>query len=426
MARHRHFQKDIGLYLGNTQLQPVHRQVQHEKTAQRSYHAHDGRHGDDPVHVPAHGFRVQPGVVVSDGHNGHVIEERQQDDHDRGDRVEVEHNHRQHHEDHDADGLGDTVNGVGIHAFEDAPGFLDSADDGGQTGRGENQVGGRARRVGGARNSDADIGLLERRGVVDTVAGHCHQVAALLQGLDDGILVLGEHLGETVGSLYALGRIRRRTPVLAIEQRSGRLDVFPQTEPGGDLTGDSGIVTGDHLYRNTVALGLADSLRRVLARRIEQRQDTEKLPVATCVHARHAQGAGTLRGVFIDERGGAFGGSLIDLAQLEDDLRRPLGYLERLAVAAGDLAHGALAHRVKGHEAGLGVTLQHRAIAQTANHSEVDGVLVFGPGSQRRGQDQLLCVAGCKHPGFAQGELVPGQRAGLVGTQNIDTGHLLD
>ena len=54
---------------------------------------------------------------------------------------------------------------------------------------------------------NTDVSALEGGGVVDTVSSHAHHVAALLQDLHDGVLVLGEHLGKAVGMLHQLVHI---------------------------------------------------------------------------------------------------------------------------------------------------------------------------------------------------------------------------
>jgi hypothetical protein len=73
------------------------------------------------------------------------------------------------------------------------PAFLHRGDDGGEVVVQQHHVGGFLGNVGaGDAHGHADVGLLERRRVVDAVAGHGHDVAAVLQRLDDLELVLGE------------------------------------------------------------------------------------------------------------------------------------------------------------------------------------------------------------------------------------------
>jgi hypothetical protein len=58
-----------------------------------------------------------------------------------------------------------------------------------------------AARAGGVGDGEAAVGLLQRRGVVDPVAGHGDDVSALLQGVDDAVFVLRHHLGEDAHAL---------------------------------------------------------------------------------------------------------------------------------------------------------------------------------------------------------------------------------
>ena len=60
----------------------------------------------------------------------------------------------------------------------------------------------------GAGDGDAGVGLLQGRGVVDPVAHHAHDVAALLQHIDDVILMLGVDLGEAVDPLDRVVQFR--------------------------------------------------------------------------------------------------------------------------------------------------------------------------------------------------------------------------
>ncbi len=84
----------------------------------------------------------------------------------------------------------------------------DGVDDGRQPGRGQNQRGSAARGIGGATHGNAAIGLAERRRIVDAVARHRNDVAALLQALDDFVLVLREDPAEAVGALNCGGNVR--------------------------------------------------------------------------------------------------------------------------------------------------------------------------------------------------------------------------
>ena len=148
-------------------------------------------------------------VVIGNGQDGAVVEQRQHHDHHRRQRIKVEDQDRQRHEQQHAQRLGDAVDRVAVHPLEDTAALLDRVDDHRQAGRHQHDGRRRARRVRRARNGDAAVGFLQRRGVIHPVAGHADDVAALLQDIDDVELVFGEHLGETVGVLDGLGQLRR-------------------------------------------------------------------------------------------------------------------------------------------------------------------------------------------------------------------------
>ena len=144
---------------------------------------------------------------------GQVVEQRQQHHHDRGDRIEIEDQDARRHEQQKPHGLGDAVDRVAVHPLEDAARLLDRRGDHRKPRRGQHEIGRGARRVGRAADSDADVGLLQRRRVVHAVAGHADDVAGALQRLDDLELVLGKHPREAVGGDDA--RHLRVGPVLA-------------------------------------------------------------------------------------------------------------------------------------------------------------------------------------------------------------------
>ncbi len=253
-----------------------------------------------------------------------------------------------------------------------------------------------ARGFGGAGNGDADVGLLQRQRVVDAVAGHADDVAALLQRLDDGVLVLRKHLREAFRPLDVGGDLRRDVPLgqVAGEQVGRPLDVGPEAELGGDLLGDGDVVAGDHLDRDSVFDGARDRLLGVRPWRIEQRQDVEERPGALLVGACDADGPVAFGGELVDDLVRLRQIVALDLAQLaDDDLRRALGDAERLARLLHDRRLGALAHRIEGNVLRLSVGVQHGFVLQAGHHREVDRVLIRLPRRERGGEDHRLCIA---------------------------------
>jgi hypothetical protein len=80
---------------------------------------------------------------------------------------------------------------------EDRPSLADGGHDGGEVVVGQDHLGRFFGDVGaGDAHGDADVGRLERGGVVHAVAGHGHDVAVGLEGVDDAELVLGRDRGS--------------------------------------------------------------------------------------------------------------------------------------------------------------------------------------------------------------------------------------
>ncbi len=152
------------------------------------------------VHVPGLGLVFVMNVVISDGQDCAVVEQRQHHDHHRSHRVKVKDQDRQGHEQQYAQRLGDAVDRIAVHALENFPALLYGIDDHRQSLRHQHDVGRSPRRVVRAGNGDAAVGLLKRGGVVHPIAGHADHVAALLQNIYDVELVFWEHLGESIRS----------------------------------------------------------------------------------------------------------------------------------------------------------------------------------------------------------------------------------
>jgi hypothetical protein len=164
----------------------------------------------------------------------------------------VDEQHRQEEEPQQLQRARDAVVDEVLHAREDGARDLDGRDDHAQTGLGQDHVGRGARGVGRALDSNADVGALERGGVVDAVARHAAREPFLAEGLDDQVLVLGEDAGEAVGlhdhaavlGAQVLGDLAV-LPQLGEAVRVG--DVGAEAEHARGLLGDDGVVARDHL-----------------------------------------------------------------------------------------------------------------------------------------------------------------------------------
>lgn len=158
----------------------------------------DDRHGDDLAQSPLIGCARDSGIVDCDDERGDIVEEGDDDD-ELGGQREGQARDREEEKDEEVDGRRDTVEGIAAHALENHARGLDGVDDGGQTLGEQNNVGRRASSVRAAVDGDADVGLLERGSVVDTVTSHTDEHVLLLQELDHAELVLGDDLRKTVG-----------------------------------------------------------------------------------------------------------------------------------------------------------------------------------------------------------------------------------
>ena len=180
------------------------------------------------------------------------------------------------------------------------PALLDRVDDHRQAGRHQHDGRRRARRVRRARNGDAAVGLLQRRGVVHAVAGHADDVAALLQDIDDVELVFGEDLGEAVGlSRWTRPPPRSRavfeSPRLAASRMFVPMPSFLAVSLAMASASPVTILIFTPICRAVAMVALASS------RGGSNRGSTpSKLPVAVAVGPRHAQRAKAARREFVD------------------------------------------------------------------------------------------------------------------------------
>ena len=94
------------------------------------------------------------------------------------------------------DVVGERPEEVALDRAERPPREPDRVGRGAQVAGDERQVGRLDRDVGAGADREPEVGLRERRRVVDAVADHRHDLARLLEPLDLGDLVAGQDLGE--------------------------------------------------------------------------------------------------------------------------------------------------------------------------------------------------------------------------------------
>jgi hypothetical protein len=123
---------------------------------------------------------------------------------------------------------------------ENLAGSLEGVNDGTETRGKEDDIGSRAGSVRGTLDGNTSIGLLQRGSVVDTITSHGNKVTTLLKNLDDIVLVLGEDLGETIGSLNEIVDLRTGNVTATTETETlSVVDVGTETELTRSLTGNT-------------------------------------------------------------------------------------------------------------------------------------------------------------------------------------------
>lgn len=398
--------------------------------------AEQDRHAPELGQVPLDGRLAVGSVVVGDGEGGDISENGNEDD-ELDVQAAVEDGNPQTQVDLEMDRQRDTVDDVGVHAVENLAGGLEGIDDGTETGGKEDDIGGGAGGVGGTLDGNTSIGLLERGGVVDTVTGHGNQVATLLQDLDDVVLVLGEDLGETIGSLDEIVDLRAGHVTTATETEAlSVVDVGAEAELAGSLAGNADGVTSKHLDGQTETLGLVDGAGGIVAGGIGAGHDAENLPGALTALAGDTERAeatgGELGNLVLVGLVNLIGDGVVLLDGLENEQRGTLDADNALALGGLDDGGDLLGDGVEGVEVEDLVlaedTLGAGVVLERLEESLVDGIhtLLLARGSQAGSEHEVLGVDTGDGVGLGQGELVLGQSTGLVGAQNLDTSERLD
>ena len=195
-------------------------------------------------------------------------------------------------------------------------------------------------------------------------------------------LCFGEYLGEAVRFFDGLRRLRRLL-LLVSPQYGGVQDVRAHPQFMSSFLRDGHLVAGDHFDVHAHLPGARDGRLGLLARRIEQGQHANKLPLVFLIRPGHAQGTEAACGKFID---GFLNGGFYFRGvgrHLQNYLRRSLRHLELFSVRALYGGFGALMHRIKRLEMKDLIALQCVVVLHSADHGQVDGVLIFRTRSER-------------------------------------------
>ena len=223
------------------------------------------------------GHDVALGRLLGQGKAGQAVgDEVHPEDVDRQQR----HGHAQERrEEHHPDLAGVAGQGVPDELADvvvDPPALAHSGDDGREPVVEQDHVRGLAGDVRAPfAHGDADLGLPQRGGVVDPVAGHRHALAAGLQGAHDPDLLLGIHPRVHPHAADCVGE---GSVVHLAQGRSGQhrgLGGPEDAHSTGDRSSGGGVVAGDHRGGDARRAALGHGCRRLWTRRVD--------------HADHAQ-----------------------------------------------------------------------------------------------------------------------------------------
>ncbi|CAF3594394.1 unnamed protein product [Fusarium graminearum] len=381
-------------------------------------------------------------VVVGDSKGGNIGENGDKDDKLNVERS-VEDGDPETKEDLHVQGKSDTVDNVGIHSVEDLTGRFQGVDDGSETGGKENDIRGGSGGIGGTLDSNTSIGLLQRGSIVDTITSHGNKVTTLLENLNDVVLVLGENLSETIGSLNEIVNLRTGHVTTTTKTKAlSVVNVGTEAELTRSLTGNTDSVTSKHLDGETKALGFVDSSGSVVTRGVRAGHDSENLPstltsLASNTKRSEATGSKLSHTVFV-RRIDFLRDGVVLLDGLENKKWGTLDTDDTLALRGLDNSLDLLGDGVKGVEVenlvlgqntlGAGVELE------SLEESLVDGIntLLLAGSSQTSSEHQVIGLNASNTERLSERELVLGQSTSLVRAENLDTskglngGKLLD
>ncbi len=147
--------------------------------------------------------------------------------------------------------------------------------------------------VHGALDGEADVGGVQRRGVVDPVAHVADDVARLAQGQDEALLLVGLHLGEHVHLADPMEE-RPVTHLLQLMPRQHR--GVPEPDLARDGRRHQGVVAGDDLESHAELAEPADGRLDAGLGRIGEQDEAQKAHAGFAVLADPGLGAELLAG----------------------------------------------------------------------------------------------------------------------------------
>ena len=161
----------------------------------------------------------------------------------------------------------------------DAAAFFHGRDDRGEVVVEQHHRGGFLRYIGaGDTHRHADIRAFQRRRVVHAVAGHCNDMAAILERLDDVEFVFRRNAREDRNVLDHLLQVlhRHARHVLAGQNAA----IIGDAQLARDLTRGQRMVTGDHDGPDTGGLALGHGRLNLGSRRVDHTDQADEDQVA--------------------------------------------------------------------------------------------------------------------------------------------------
>ena len=310
-----------------------------------------------------------------------------------------------------------------------------------QTGLGEHDVSRTARSIRRAFDSNTDVGLGERGGVIGTIASHRAQVSESLKRLDNLVLVLGEHTREPVRFQdHLLERQVLATGGRSFLEYMGGKHVITEPETAASLLCDRKLVASDHLNLDTERERIVDRLLGIFTRRIEDGKQTDELKaisvglgvISVELFIGNSESTKTTTGILYDV------GlkcvlelvRLITRAEIDDGMGHTLGDTLKTArrfLEVGDL--GTFVDGVEGFKLEeLNASTGAFGVVEGTNNAAVNGVLVLCTRRIGREQDDVICGEGAVRldERFVNGKFVGGEGAGLVGAEDGNACKFLD
>jgi len=255
-------------------------------------------------------------------------------------------------------------------------------------------------------------------------------MATLLKHLDDLVLVLGEDLSETIGTLDEIMLCSTRETT--VDEPGRVVDLCSESKHLASFLSDSNSVTSQHLDGNTELLGLDDGLSSILTGRVEHGEETKEDPVTVVLLVGNTERTETtpseIGSPFTEETSGLF----IAVGQLENGVGGTLGadvlVTAHVADGSNTLGDGVERSELFGPPAlvedftSLGVATD----GEEGNLVDrVQGLEIVGRSQSSDGHHPVDILA-LSDVGLTDTKLVGSKGTGLVRAENVDTSKRLD